>query len=329
VWLYPPLAGLIFGDFHENGFAPAAVAWTIYAFDAGLIAWAFVASLITLSIKEDQAVFLGIAGVLGAWRYRGTQRGRLAAAVAIVSAAVLVAFFGYIQPHAQAASSAWQPLRFYAWNGIAGAAIAPAIAARLGFLLLVFVPLLFVPFRSRAMWLAVAPLAEVLLSRMPTAFTLGTHYAGAWIGYVLGAFAFATRELGERARVLLAICLAVCALEFAVADPLHPGLNLRRPQDRDRALDRFLAALPADAGVATQEEAYTHLALFDPYARLLPETSDRTTQACLVLLDSDFPDSPRLQEYNAAFSRLVRQRRYLWIAGSGGIALYRRVGRCR
>ncbi len=36
VWLYPPLAGLIFGDFHENGFAPAAVAWTLYAFDAGL-----------------------------------------------------------------------------------------------------------------------------------------------------------------------------------------------------------------------------------------------------------------------------------------------------
>ncbi len=36
VWLYPPLAGLVFGDFHENGFAPAAVAWTLYAFDAGL-----------------------------------------------------------------------------------------------------------------------------------------------------------------------------------------------------------------------------------------------------------------------------------------------------
>ena len=38
-WLYPPLAGLIFGDFHENGFAPAAVAWTLYFFDAGLLRW--------------------------------------------------------------------------------------------------------------------------------------------------------------------------------------------------------------------------------------------------------------------------------------------------
>ena len=50
------------------------------------------------------------------------------------------------------------------------------------------------------MWLAVAPLAEVLSSRMPTTFTMGTHYAGAWIGYVLIAFAFALRELAAPPR---------------------------------------------------------------------------------------------------------------------------------
>jgi uncharacterized membrane protein len=33
--LYPALAGLAFNDFHENVFAPAAVAWAIWAFDAG------------------------------------------------------------------------------------------------------------------------------------------------------------------------------------------------------------------------------------------------------------------------------------------------------
>ena len=76
-WLYPPLAGLIFGDFHENGFAPAAVAWTLYAFDAGLLGWAFAGAIVTLSIKEDQAAFLAIGGLLGAWRFRGTPRGRL------------------------------------------------------------------------------------------------------------------------------------------------------------------------------------------------------------------------------------------------------------
>ncbi len=331
VWLYPPLAGLIFGDFHENGFAPAAVAWTLYAFDAGLIAWTFLAALVTLSIKEDQAAFLAIAGALGAWQFRGTNRGRLAGAIALVSVLVLIAFFGFIQPHTVAAAPApWQPWRFYAWSVPGGSAMAGQIGARLGFLLLIFVPLLFLPFRSRMIWLAVAPLAEVLLSRMPTTFTLGTHYAGAWVGYVLVAFALAVRDLPQRqARAALLACVALCTVEFAVADPLHPGVNLRLPQPRDAALDGFLNTLPQDAGIATQEEAYTHLALFDPYAGLLPELPERPTQACFVLIDSNFPDSPRLKEYGEAFMQLVESQRYVLVARRGGIALYRRLAGCR
>ena len=329
--LYPPLGGLIFGDFHENGFAPAAVAWTLYAFDAGLMAWAVIAALITLSVKEDQAAFLAIGGALGAWRFRGTTRGRVAAAIAVVSLIVLVAFFAYIQPVSAGATPApWQPWRFYAWSAIDAHVIPGEIAARVGFLLLIFAPLLFLPFRSNMMWLAVAPLAEVLLSRMPATFTLGTHYAGAWIGYVVAAFGFAARELEpRRARTALFACIALCVLEFAVADPLHPGMNLRRTQARDVALDRFLSHLPADASVATQEEAYTHLALADPLARLLPESPARPTAACFVLIDSSFPDSARLEEYGGAVRRLVHEHHYVPVAQTGGIELFRRAGRCR
>jgi uncharacterized membrane protein len=331
VWLYPPLAGLIFGDFHENGFAPAAVAWAVYAFDAGLLVWAFIAALAALSIKEDQAIFLGIAATLGAWRFRGTSRGHLAAAIALLSALVLVIFFAYIQPHAAAtATRAWEPWRFYGWSAGALRGVEFQVGARVGFLLLIFVPLLFLPFRSGMLWLAVAPLAEVLLSRMPTTFVLGTHYAGAWIGYVLIAFAFAVARFGPRpAQRLLLACLALCIVELLVADPLHPGLNLRWAQPRDAALDGFLKGLPPDASIATQEEAYTHLALSDPYARLLPESPQRRARACFVLIDRDFPDSPRLQEYGGALEQLVAEHRYVRVAQSGGIELYRRVNRCR
>jgi uncharacterized membrane protein len=328
VWLYPPLAGLIFGDFHENGFAPAAVAWTLYAFDGGLWAWTFAAALATLAVKEDQAVFLSIGGVLGAWHFRGTTRGRVAAAIALLSTLVLIVFFAYIRPHAAAVTPAsWQPWRFYAWSESDLRGIMPGIATRLGFLLLVFVPLLFLPFRSKMMWLAVAPFGEVLLSRMPTTFALGTHYAGAWIGYVMVAFADAVRRVNSRRAVLFA-CLGLCALEFAVADPLHPGLNLRAPQARDAALDAFLKTLPAGADIATQEEAYTHLALYDPHARLLPEIAGRRTEACLVLIDRDFPDSPRLQEYGDAFAQLERAHWYGHARQRGGIELYHRAAHC-
>ena len=158
-WLYPPLAGLIFGDFHENGFAPAAVAWTLYFYDSGLLLWTVIAALITLAIKEDQAIFLAIAGTLGAWRDRGTKRGRVALAIAFCSILVLAVFFSVIAPHAAAhGRTAWQPVRFYAWSASDAPALAAGIVERLGFLLLIFVPLLFLPFHSKMIWLAVAPL---------------------------------------------------------------------------------------------------------------------------------------------------------------------------
>jgi uncharacterized membrane protein len=329
VWLYPPLAGLVFGDFHENGFAPAAVAWTLYAFDAGAMGWTIVLALVTLAVKEDQAIFLAIAAALGAWRFRGTTRGRVAMAVAVISVAILAVFFLAIRPHAAAAAT-WQPVRFYAWTPNDVRSLPGTILARLGFLLLIFAPLLFLPLRSRMMLLAVAPLAEVLLARMPTAFTVGTHYAGAWIGYVVVAFAFAVRRLPSPAvRYALAACIVLCVLELTVADPLHPGLNLRPVAARDVELDRFLAALPAGVSIATQEEAYTHLALANPYARLLPESPATETEACFVLIDRAFPESARLEEYGDAFRRLVSEGRYVLVARRGAIELYRRIGPCR
>lgn len=323
VWLYPPLAGLAFGDFHENVFAPAAVAWMLWAFDREYHRLVLFFAALALAVKEDQAVFLAVAGALGAWYLRGTAMGRVALGICAASVAVLLCFYLVIQPHASALAH-WAPTRFYAWTGADARALFPdGIAQRIGFLLLAFVPLLFLPFRSRLMWLAAVPLAEVLLSRMPTAFTMGTHYAGAWIGYVLVPFAWSVRTFApQRAPRLLWVAAALCAIECAVADPLHPGINLRAPQARDAALDRFLRSLPPDADVATQEEAYTHLALSDPRATLLPESAALPLHACFVLVDGDFPASPRLQEYGTALQRLVRDRTYALTLRSGAIALY-------
>lgn len=330
VALYPALGGLIYNDFHENGFAPAAVAWTLWAFDGGLIGATYIFAAITLCIKEDQGIFIAIAGLLGAWRFRGTTLGRMAGTIAIASVAVVVLFFFFIQPHA-AHGSTWSPVRFYSWS-IADLhkTLVEGIVTRLGFIVLVFAPLMFLPFRSSMFWLAVAPLAEVLLSRMSTTYTLGTHYTGAWIGYVLVAFAFAFRSLsGPVAKRRAYGLLALCIIELAVADPLHPGMTLRATQARDVALDRALGWLPQHASVATQEEAYTHLALSDPNARLLPERIEIIPNACFVLIDRDYPKSVILLEYGAAFRKLVKNGTYRVIRREGNIALYHRVGPCK
>ncbi|HTA37811.1 MAG TPA: DUF2079 domain-containing protein [Candidatus Acidoferrales bacterium] len=331
VWLYPPLAGLIFGDFHENGFAPAAIAWMLYCFDGGMLLWAAVAAAVALAVKEDQAVFLTIAGGLGWLRFRGTTPGRLALGIGLVSCVVAVHFFTAGQSHAIVAGvgdTHWQPVRFYSWTGADfGDLLRSGLLGRAGFVVLAFLPLLFLPFRSRMMWLAAAPLAEVLLSRMPTTYTLGTHYAGAWLGYVLVAFAFALRDLdARRARTAAFWCMGLCVVELVAANPMHPGLNLHAVAVRDRALDDYLRTLPANLDVATQEEAYTHLALDDPRATVLPETSDVVPASCYILLDRDYPASARLEEYGPAVGELARKKTYVLIDRKGAIELYWKTG---
>jgi uncharacterized membrane protein len=332
VWLYPPLAGLAFGDFHENVFAPAAVLWTAYAFDRERYVFAAVFAALTLGVKEDQAFFLAFAALGAAVTFRNDpRRFRFAVGILVASLLVAVVFFGWIEPRASA-NPVWQPVRFYAWTAADWHAAFPnGLLQRIGFLLLILVPLAFVPLRSRASVFAIPPLLEVLASRMSTAFTVGTHYAGAWMGYLLVGFAAGSADLATRGRAKAVLCwaLALCVLEFLVADPLHPGLNLRARQPRDAALDAAIASLPRGVSIATQEEAYTHLAFDDPLARLLPETSNAATQACFILIDRQYPASARLQEYGGAVARLVREGWYVPVARSGGVEVYRRTGRCR
>jgi uncharacterized membrane protein len=330
VALYPALAGLAFVDFHENAFAPAAVLWMLWAFDAGYLIAAAIFALTAIAVKEDQAIFVGVTAIVGAWRFRGTWPGRVALGVALVACIAVCAFFFKIQPHS-VANAHWAPTRFYDWSADDVRALFPlGFVQRLGFFVLAFAPLGFLPLRSRFMWLALPPLAEVLLSHMSTTFTLGTHYAGAWLGYVLAAFALAVRKLPASSVTMrwLWACVALCVLELAVANPMHPGLNLRASQQRDAALDAVLSSLPPNASIATQEEAYTHLALDDPNATVLPETARQTVTTCYVLIDMDYPNSPRLQEYGAAFQQLVDARVFTLVRKAGGIELYRRNRNC-
>ncbi|HZT12451.1 MAG TPA: DUF2079 domain-containing protein [Candidatus Baltobacteraceae bacterium] len=333
VFLYPPLAGAIFNDFHENSLAPAAVAWLAWAFDGGYALATAVFAAAVLAVKEDQAVFLSIAGALGFLRYRGSRpRGPLAAALALVSLAVLLGFFLEIQP-AAAHHAHWMPSRFYAWTAADSAALFPAgIAQRAGFLLLAFAPLLFLPMRTRAGWLLAAPLAEVLLSRDSTTFTIGSHYAGAWCGYAFVALAYAVRRIyadsEQRAVRMLAACAVLCVLEFAVADPLHPGALLRPPSARDARLEKAIALLPRAASIATQEEAYTHLAATDPNAAILPETPNGRIDACFVLTDEEYAQSPRLVESAPLLQNLIRNGTYRIADRSGSITLYKKKN-CR
>jgi uncharacterized membrane protein len=318
VLIYPPLLGVEFTDFHENAFVPAATLWMLWAVDSRRWALAYAFLALTLAIKEDQAVilaFAALAAVVGF--FRRNDRAGVAFAMTAMSASLLVfsAYFLLIRPLTDSASS-WQPTRFYAWTPADLADPASLIGDRLGYVLLALAPLALVPLRSPLIVLALPGFAECLLSREHPTYTMGQHYAAVWVPYVLAAFVVAGAKL--RAPDAIRLSAALCALTYVIANPLHPGDFLGLPAARDARLDAFLARLPADAAVGTQEEAYTHLG-FDPNAQI-----GISGDPDYVLVDRDFPKSIQLVAMEPTLLHEIADGRYVLDERDGGIELYRR-----
>ena len=269
--LYPPLVAMSLGEVHENGMAPATLAWLLWAVDARRFGWAALFAALALCIKEDQALILAVLGggyLILSLRKRDRAGALFGGSVAVASLAVLALYFDVIQPNA---GGRYFVADFYLAHDADlphGAAI---VLERLTFLLEVFVPLLFLPFASRWLWLAVPGLVEVLSSRWPVTYTMGTHYAGVWLSYVLAAFAVALAGIAAsdaaRARLLVKICMGACVLNLIVASPTHWAHYYHLRSARDASLDRIIAKVPPDAVVGSFDEAYTHLSL-DPNARI-------------------------------------------------------------
>ncbi len=290
--VYPPLAGVTFADFHENGFAPAATLWLIWAVDAGRLRTAALAALAALAIKEDQAVLLAGVGIVAAvWYARDgdARRARFAFAVSIVALATFVSFFTIVRG-AAGATTPWAPTHFYAWGHADARGEAPWYSiGRPAYVLEALVPLAFVALASPAIVLALPGFTEVLASHESITYTMGQHYAGVWIGYVLAAFALGLANVYARSPVvatrLLRASLVACVLVLAVASPTHWGHNLHARVAHDRARDRVLARLEPGLDVGASDALYAHLG-FDPRARLgldgapryaLVDAKDRTS----------------------------------------------------
>ena len=171
---------------------------------------ALLAPLATLAIKEDQAIFLAIAGAIGAWRF--AARG---ARVALPSA--------FVAGHRVASSrhsagmrrtAHWPPDALLRLDGgrrralLFGGIAARARLSRAGLR-----AALFLPFRSRAMWLAAAPLAEVLAlahAHDVHASARTTPAPGSAIVFV--AFAVGVAALASRGRARTALYRCARAL---------------------------------------------------------------------------------------------------------------------
>jgi uncharacterized membrane protein len=321
--LYPPLEGVTFTDFHELAFAPAAVAWLLWAIDARRWAIAYALLAVVLSIKEDQPPAMAFLGTLAIayFQRRGERQGVAFGATAVAaSIAVFAAYFAVVRPLAGAGAQ-WVPSHFYQWWGYAyGQPPLRQIAERLTYLLEVFVPLAFIPLRSRSIVLVIPGLVEVLASREPLMYTMGQHYAATWVPYVLVAFAVAgARLFAERAgRRWIGASAVLSILILAFFSPLHLGHFLRPLQPQDAATEQLISAIPRVASVGTYDEIYAHLG-FDPSAAI-----GLARRPQYVLMDERYASAAWESTWLPELRRDVRRGIYHIVTTRDGVTLFER-----
>jgi len=326
-FLYPPLAGVTFTDFHENGFATAATLWLVWAFDARRFVAAAVFLVLALGIKEDQAPILGFAAVAGlayAVRRRDRAQAFFALGSLAAAAAAFVLFFGWVRPLAGAVEG-WSPTHFYTWSRVVdprGSAPWYSIG-RPAYFAEALVPVAFAAVLSPAFLLALPGFAEVLGSHESITYTMGTHYAAVWIPYVLLAFALAAASLyGRSSRLgsgVVRAALVLCVLVLAVASPTHWGHYLRARNAHDAVLDAALARLRPDLDVGTFDEAYAHLG-FDPNAQLGLRRDPR-----FVLIDETLANSWFTVRYMPRLQRGLIAGTYRRLWRDDGVSLLERI----
>ena len=321
--LYPPLQGVTFTDFHEVAFAPAATAWLLWAIDVRRYGVAAVLVAVTLAIKEDQASAMAFVGIACcAYFGKKHERAGIVFGGCVVAAAVtvFVTYFAVVRAMAGAAG-AWVPEHFYAWQGYAHARPLPEqIGGRVTYLLEAFVPLAFVPLRSRVVLLSLPGFVEVLASREPLTYTMGQHYAAVWIPYVLVAFAVAGAKLlaaPKGARWIRAAAI-LCALTLGFFSPLHLGHFLRLPDARDAATERLIGQIPAGASVGTYDEIYAHLGFYPNAAVGL------RGQPQYVIMDDRYSSAPWDSTWLPQLKREAANGNYTVVANSDGVMLFRR-----
>jgi len=326
--LYPPLAGVTFTDFHEDGFAPAATLWLVWAVDGRKWVWAIVFVLLTLGIKEDQGLILAVCGVFGAVYFARRREWPgivFCASATVLALATFASYFAFVRPLAGAVSG-WSPQHFYAWQRGNTPGSAPwYFIGRPAYVVEALLPLLFLSVASPLFLTALPGFAEVLGSHDTLPFTMGQHYAGVWIGWVLAAFALAVANIARRspgrAHTLVRICLVLCVLNLALASPTHWGHFLRLRSSHDAALDRMLARLPPDAEVGTHDELYAHLG-FDPNASI-----GLLRRPAYLVFDRSYSSPTWVAKIRPLFERELGRGAYRLEAQDDGVDLYARTTR--
>jgi uncharacterized membrane protein len=221
-----------------------------------------------LCVKEDQALFLGwdaLLCVVWGTRTRDMPLRNFATLAFIASLTVGLSFVLYIRP-LFSGGAPWKALLLATTvPASGGAGLSSEIIMRLPYIVSAFLPLAFLPLIDWKMLLFVLPpFAEVVLAPREIVWTMGSHYAGVWVGYILLAWVFAIFKVysckPKLAGTLIcaALILSILSMPFVLATGHIEAVSLRN--EDDSRLDQLLANdLPRDSTIGVTGTLYAHL----------------------------------------------------------------------
>jgi uncharacterized membrane protein len=301
--LYPPLASIAFGEFHEVAFFPVLAILLALCAVRGAWRWFFIVALASLLVREDICIELSAIGFGLAIFMLATRRRLEGAAFAFVGCGAALVAFAYYR-YVDSIYGGWPHSHFYTYTfatGPMGTVVAlftqpavawPAVASfgRLTYLLEAFVPLVFLPLRSWWTLLALPAFGVVLLAAEQSVWRMGNHYAAMWAPWLLVGTGAALVGIQQRSGAAAARrwangAIAACVLFLVVDDPMHPAHYLAPPYGDLASARSALACVPPDASLSTHDEWFAHIAAADPNA-----TIQRADGVDWLVYADDFPN---------------------------------------
>ncbi len=274
---YPTFRGGLFFDFHENKFLAPLVLWLLFFFDMkkkgkkkyiGIILF----TLLILSVKEDAPIYSACIGLYKFLSGKEKETRTAGGAVFLFSVVYFFVVFHFMGKYGDAGSAItsfgrYENLTYGGYQGIGNLVMNmvkdPAYvlkqlmtAEKLEFILWMFLPILFLPFRSRnfASYILLIPLIVLnLLSNYGYQHSIYYQYAYASGALVLYLTYLEAAKIPGRRSVRLAISMMLASVLLSlscISDRNTSIADYRKDADYYVAVREMLQSIPKDASVA-------------------------------------------------------------------------------
>ncbi len=277
---YPALSAGTFYDLHENCFLVPCLLFTFLFFEKRKYIPMYLSALLTLSVKEDAAIYLLIFALFVLLSERRPLHGTILAAMSI--GYFLLAVFLLEKYGLGIMSNRFDNLIYEPSAGLGGAIKTALVnpgylltqlftTPKAGFEKLIYaaqmlLPLGLLPFCSKkaSRWLLLSPMLVNLLTNYQYQYDIGFQYHFAATAFLFYAAIKNLRELTfPTRRALLSVAVAACACLYIATVMPKLSAYTTRYADAQQTYDQMEAVLdtvPSDASVACSTFLLAHIA---------------------------------------------------------------------